>query len=166
MQLQSYWERLVTKEKQIVMLGTGLVLLLLSYLFIISPLNNKVGSLQQELSDQVILFQWLDKQVPILVDYQKSSSTIKKQSEQPIILTVEQSLKNNGLYGYVSNFGKGTGGNISLQFKDIAFSTFYQWITQAVTKLPIKIEQIDINKATEKEGLVNVSLVLTAVGKQ
>jgi general secretion pathway protein M len=155
--VKSYLSNLNERERWMVISATLCVFVYVYYFFLYSPIVSRVEERQSQLLEKTQTLQWMNK-----VKDQKNSGTVKKNIDNGQLLTLlSTQLKNHGTIKFPFQLQQTSSGEIQLNFEQISFNLFVEWLAQLNNKYKINIKQFDINK-TPIPGIVQLMIILSA----
>lgn len=155
--MKSYLNNLNERERWMVISAALCVFVYVYYFFLYSPIVSRVEERQSQLLEKTQTLQWMNK-----VKDQKNSGTVKKTIDNGQLLTLlSTQLKNHATIKFPFQLQQTSSGEIQLNFEQISFNLFVEWLAQLNNKYKINIKQFDINK-TPTPGIVQLMIILSA----
>ncbi len=155
--MKSYLSGLNEREKWMVF-GAGLCVFVYAYYFFLySPLATKVKERQNQLIEKTETLQWMKK-----VNQLKTTTSVKKSVDNGQLLTLlSTQLKNNPTLKFPYQLQQTSSGEIQLNFDQVPFNLFIEWLAKFNNKYTINIKQFDVNK-TVTPGIAQLMIILSA----
>ncbi|OGT45518.1 MAG: hypothetical protein A3E83_05590 [Gammaproteobacteria bacterium RIFCSPHIGHO2_12_FULL_41_20] len=158
--MKEWWQQLELREKKILASGGAILVILLIYLLVWSPLTNKVATLRQAISKNQRLLAWMqqaDKQMQGLSG--KSTAVQFATTPAALLGSLQSSIQKAGLAHQLTQIKEGGDETILLQFKAVDFDTLINWLVQAQHQQGFKVSHMSVVK-TAVSGVVNVDITL------
>lgn len=156
--MNAYLNSLNEKEKWMV-IGTVIALIFFIYfLFLYSPLNNKVSQKSAELSEKMVTLKWMQE-----VRYQNHSSQTKQKVDSSQLLSaLSTQLKKNSNLTFPYQLQQTGSGDIQLSFEVVPFNLFISWWEEISKRYAIVIKQFDAER-TKTAGLTRLRIIFDSV---
>ena len=143
--LQWWHER--NKREQTMLIGGGIIsIILLIYALIWAPLLSAITTQQRHFQENTQLLQWMNAAHQRFITLQQLGRGPKNESNQPILVIIEQSLLQSKLSPYVLNTSALNSRSIQLTFKNIPFDKFTTWVDNLWKKYNITTQRSTIKK--------------------
>ncbi|RUR10290.1 type II secretion system protein GspM [Legionella sp. km772] len=155
--MKSYISNLNEREKWMVLSATLCVLVYVYYFFLYAPIASRVEERQQQFIEKTETLQWMNK-----VKNQKTTTSVKKTIDNGQLLTLlSTQLKNHATIKFPFQLQQTSSGETQINFDQVPFNLFIEWLAQLNNKYKINIKQFDINK-TPTPGVVQLMIILSA----
>ena len=155
--MKSYLNNLNEREKWMVVGAALCIFIYAYYFFLYSPIASRVDDRQMQLNEKTETLLWMNK-----VKNQKNTGVIKKTIDNGQLLTiVSTELKHHESIKFPFQLQQTSSGELQLNFDQVSFNLFIEWLAQLNNKYKINIKQFDINK-TPTPGIVQMMIILSA----
>jgi len=155
--IRDWWKDLSQRERRLIACGGIFLLIFILIYGIWLPLINDNKSLQQKISHQHALIQWMKPAVAALRQAKNTSST-PIDTTLPLINIIETSLADSPLSKAPRQVNALNDKKIQVEFERVVFDTLTLWLEQC-GNMGVTIENLTIEKLTET-GFVAVRIVL------
>lgn len=153
--IKDKWEQLSARDQRTLKIG-AIVLGVLFFLRVIWwPLYSRVGSIQDQIDQQIKLNQWMAPRVAQL-EAAKSSGHVAGTDKS--FSALEKSLQDKGLKPFVKQFSQNAQTQVSINFADVPFESVMHWLETAQRQGWL-LQQMTVNKS-DKPGVVQLQMVL------
>lgn len=159
MNLKDWWNERNQREQYILSSGGIIVLVLLVYLLIWSPLTTHIATLRQNITQNTSLLNWMNAATYKIDQYRAQGFQKKKPNNQPILVAIEQSLMQQKLSQYTSNTQQQSNQQIDLTFNNAPFDKMITWLETIWKTDNIVVKKITVTK-TKTTGVVNITASL------
>jgi type II secretory pathway component PulM len=158
--MKEWWFNLSTRERTLVSSVGVIVLLLILYYFIWSPLSRAVTTLQsQTLSNQTTLLFMQKASQLIAQSHAAETSPQNIASPDERLVLIQQSLKNTDFSKNVSALAQSNNDSVKVQLKDVYFDDIATWLITLWKQNGIDVYEASISK-TKTLGKVNATIIL------
>ncbi len=155
--MNSYINNLNEREKWMVFSAVLCIVIYIFYFFLYSPIATRVHERQEQLVEKTATLQWMNR-----VKNQKPAGAAKKSIDNGQLLTLlSTQLKNHATISFPFQLQQTSSGEIQLNFDQIPFNLFIEWLAQLNDKYKINIKQLNVNK-TATQGVVQLMIILSA----
>ncbi len=159
MMLRDWWTQRNRREQYLLGAGSIFIVILLIYMLIWKPLTAQVATLRQDIIQDTSLLMWMNTAADKIEQFQQQGYVKKQSSNQPILVSAEQSLMQQKLSQYVSNTQEVNDQALSITLKNIPFDLMVTWLETIWKKNNITVSTIKISK-TNTVGVVNADVGL------
>lgn len=155
--MKSYISNLNDREKWMVYGAIFCVLAYIYYFFLYSPIVSQVQERQTQLQEKTETLKWMDK-----VKELKNTATVKKVIDNGQLLTLlSTQLKARTDIKFPFQLQQTSSGETQINFDQVPFNSFIEWLAQLNNKYKINIKQFDTHK-TATPGIVQLMIILSA----
>lgn len=139
-------------------LSAGLcIVIYVYYLFLYSPLSNKVTQKSTQLTEKIETLEWMKK-----VSQQSHSTKPKINVDNSKLLTIlATQLKENESLEFPFQLQQTGSGEIQLSFDEVPLKQFLAWLKTIDEKYSISIKQFDVEH-TERPGVTRLMMLISA----
>lgn len=158
--MMNRWQQFTAREKQIVTIGSIVLIMVLLYWLMWSPLTSKVTDLRVQLQHNQSLLAYMqavDKQLA-----ESHSSKLAKNSMMNVsfLNTLQRTIKQPPLAAYPAEIKQTDSDSVELHFQEVSFDDLIQWLTSEVQQYHWIIKQVTITHGASL-GMVSATLLLT-----
>ena len=161
--LKTKWQSLNARERLYIKIGSIFIVLLIIYSGLISPLNNRINNLQQQIKSQRGLALWMQPRVKALRGKTGNTAQIQTISASELLPTIDTRVKQSALGATVEEISQTNSGSVRITFKSVPFDQLMAWLIKQWETSHIAVSELDVQKG-EKLGLVRAALTLTTAG--
>ncbi len=159
--MKEWWDNLALREKQILSLGLLAILMLIFYIFIYSPLNDRVTTLREQIiHDQELMF-WMqdaDKRIQLLEkNAQPPQPTIHETGS--LLSIVQKEINHTSLVGALTQIHQVDANSIQLSFQKVDFDKLMAWLIQLTSHHALTISQMGVVPSSSP-GVVAADFIL------
>ncbi|MFV1997440.1 MAG: type II secretion system protein GspM [Acidiferrobacterales bacterium] len=144
MQAVTYWRQRSRREKLIVMVAAGLVLVSIIYNIIWLPMQKSITSMRTAVptyARQLEQMKSQARQIPTLATRNNLATT------DEILSTIEKSLDTHALRQYMSKMELDRNSGAKLTLKNVNYSNLLKWILNLDRQYGIKVKSAKLNAA-------------------
>ncbi len=158
--MKRFFAQLSQRERQLLLYGGGVILLVLLWLLVYQPLSNRINR-------QVVLKNQLQQQ---LTGMQQAAATIKGHSLRPQqVLPIDQTfsswldaqLNKLNMQQSVKRSEPIDENTVTLWLESVPFDPWADWLQQINRQYGVVVEQADIQVTDRTQGLVNIRMRIT-----
>jgi len=128
-QINQWWYSLEQRERQLLKLLAGFILLVLFYLLLWSPLKSAKLEAQLKMEKAQQEWLWLNEQIP-LIQQNKASGSVeqtKVENQNQLLGLIQNSLRKQNLFKDIKTVkGISKGGEVS--FDEVSASRLFRWL--------------------------------------
>lgn len=156
--LRAKWEELQSRERQILTLGAGFVILAIGYGAILRPLAHSRAELQSSVSRAQESLAWMQTAVGQI-------KTLRREGKAPqalegsLLATVDASARDAGLSGAIKSLRQDSSNSVRARIEDAPFDTLLRWLGKLKETYGVTVDSLDLDRA-EDAGKINASVVL------
>ena len=159
--IKNWWKNLSLRDQQLLIISSTILLPVLLYFFILSPLYGSVTDLKQQVISQRELVDWMQTEVSQIKNFlniNEQSQTITADNFANVILL---SLQTKDLKQYLQSANDQNSSTMeSIKFKAVPFDSLMDWITLLWQQYQIKTVSLDVSTDHAK-GLVTANMAVS-----
>ncbi|WP_454781039.1 GspM family type II secretion system protein LspM [Legionella sp. WA2022007384] len=159
--MKAYLSTLNEREKWM-LIGAALCLLLyVYYLFLYSPLSQKVSQKSTQLVEKTATLAWMQK-----IRQQSQVKQTKKQSvdNSQLLTTLATKLKNDPTLKFPYQLQQTGLGDIQLTFDAVAFNLFIAWLEKLNQRYAITVKQFEADRS-KTPGVTRLMILISSASK-
>ena len=157
-EIKKYWNNLQARERSIVSVGGGLLMLMVLYLFIWEPWHQAISQYRESLPQKRADLQWMKAQADLASRF-KGIKTSDETSGQPLLTVVESTAQQAGLRNNIKQMTPGDKpGEVKVWLSQISFDKWLLWSETIKNNEAIEVESADIQQL--ELGFVEVRATL------
>ncbi len=154
MQINQAWSQLAERERKMLMLLAGFLVLVLFYLVLWSPLHSAYQQAQQDEQRAQQQWQWLSDQVRQNPMVEKQKNGLQYASQSQLMGSLQSSLRKQNLLSFMSTMAP-SAKSIKVDFKEVNAPRLFRWLSE-LEKQGLVSQQLQINAL--KPGVVQASI--------
>lgn len=155
--MKAYLGTLNEREKWMLFAATLCIILYGYYLFLYSPLSQKVAQKSKQLEEKIITLDWMNK-----VKHQNHKPNTKQTVDNSQLLTIlATQLKEDSTLKFPYQLQQTGSGDIQLTFEAVAFNSFISWLEKINQHYSINLKQFNAER-TDTPGVVHVMVLISA----
>jgi len=162
--MKEWWQNLTDRDRKIMVVGTIVVLLLLLYQFLWTPMDDATDNLRGKVLRNQNLLSWmqasdkeLKRQAPLASTQHPSTTSSSSASSASMLTMIKSSLDQYKLASTVSQLHQAENG-VQIHFEKIAFDDLASWLN--VLNQEDHISAVHLSATALGNGLVNAQLTL------
>ena len=158
--MKERWNNLTLREKQTVVLGALVVGILIIYLALLSPLNNKVNNMREQIRHDQELLGWMqqtDKQIQALAKTSQPAPTAHATGS--LLSIVQKQINRTPLVSSLKQLHQGENDSVQMSFQQVDFDQLMAWLIQLSQQQGLIVSQMSVTPSTSP-GIVATDLVL------
>lgn len=156
--MKQWWLNLSIREQKIVIIAATVLLIMIAYFFIWSPLSDSVDTLQQNVIQDRDLLSWMKITVPQIGSVNSMGNIAHPVAEADLFGTVQQSLLTSGLKSSLENIEQQKEGTVKLSFHSVSFDNLIDWLL--TLQRDYGIIPVEVNLDKDVEGHVKGEIIL------
>ncbi|MES2354169.1 MAG: type II secretion system protein M [Pseudomonadota bacterium] len=160
-QAKEYWQSRSARDRRVIQLLTGVVIIVIVYAYIWMPMNEARARLRAELPKLRGAAAQMNVEAQEVARLKTSTRQTARVSPQE---TVTQSAEQAGIRGDVSQITPLSPERVQVMLNNVSFDNWIRWTQILATTSGLRIESAQVNAATEP-GMVKVQTVLSLSGK-
>ena len=153
----SWWKERTAREKMILGVAGILLIALMYYSIIYSPLRDSVALKQQRLANEISLASWLVSVVPEVQRLQGSKGENSSQSSGSLLSDVDQTSKAAGLGKAVTRLQPEGEKEVRAWLDAAPFNETLRWLRTLESSYGVEIAELSFNRDNEA-GLVKARI--------
>lgn len=158
---KAWWSTLAPREKQMVSVGSVVVIAAVFYFGIWSPYLDRVASLRQRVQSSQKTLLWMqaaDKEMKKM----EGETQQQKQVTSPVVVLsdVQKQVTQSGLDGAMTQLKQASNDTVEMHFKQVPFDKLMKLLTELVKAEGVLITQMSAI-ASETPGIVEANVTLT-----
>lgn len=157
--MKVWWLQLTERERWLLLGSSVIITFLLIYLFIMTPLSNRITHLNQQVQALQTTLTWMQRANRSIQQYRAAGIHAAKPTQTALLVTAEKTLYAKQLSGYLTSIQQPEANQLVLNFKTIPFDALISWLQSLWALNSINVKQISIAKLNVT-GSVGVKLVL------
>ena len=155
--MRNWFESLQTRERLFVLTAAVFLVFAVLYLGIWMPLDRGQKSLSVSVNDWKIALAELR---PLQAQLQNTGSGPRAGSNQSLVVIIDNTLRERGLYNALQRSQPSTGNGIRVEFENVAFDDLVLWLGDLSTRYALQVQSGSFSNARDTEGRVNSTLTL------
>lgn len=160
MTIKNWWENLLDRERQVLVVGGILCGVLVVYAALWSPLSSAVQDRKMEVIAQRQLLHYLQKTSATIRQLKAEGIHVNASDTVNLLSLTEQSLSQQALSVYLKQVQQPEKNQVALTFEKIPFDKLMQWLQVLETSQGIRVSQMTATRLSII-GTANVTLVLS-----
>jgi len=162
--MKSFWLQLKPRERIIIAVAGGVLMILILYLALLEPYQLKVEKLNSRIAAQQTDVQWMNKTAGEIKQLQGSSTNRSSNtSGQSLMVVVDRTAKDNKLSSMVKRVEPDGSSRVRVWLEKAPFDDISKWLMRLETKHALSVESAVFDK-TDVIGRVNARLVFLGAG--
>lgn len=155
--MKNYLNTLNERERWMVISSVVCVIAYIYYLFLYSPLSNRVAEQSIQLIEKRDTLAWMRK------IREQSHTTNKKESlnNGQLLTLLATQLKSNQTLKFPYQLQQTGSGDIQLTFDTVPFQMLMTWLIKINQQYSITMKQFDVDR-TESPGVTKLMIIMTA----
>lgn len=158
--MMEWFQNLALRERQFILFGTAIVVLLLSYVLVYEPLEDGLKESQvtlgQKRAEHMRLVDISHKYKQLRPLGGKSTSN----DNRSLLAIIDQSSSVIGIKASIKRLTPEGKNKVRVRVEDVAFDKLVEWLVTNATKNLIHAE-LFLVRPTDKKGMVNATLLLS-----
>lgn len=159
--MNTWWESLSSRERLILSLGGGVLLVAMIYLTIWEPLYNQLRMLRQTVAEERIQLTWME-QAAFEVQSLRGVTITEKPTGESLLALVDRSARVAGMGSGLNRVEPEGKGKVRVWLNGIAFNTLIPWLAKLSKAQGVTPESLVVER--QGVGQINVRLVLVGGG--
>jgi general secretion pathway protein M len=158
--MRQWFEQLAPRERLILGAGAVIVLILVLYAVIWSPLVHDVERLEASLEEQSRSAAWMRQAAREVSTLNRGASGGSASDGRPLLTLVEQTARTAGLGAALNRVEPQGSGTAGVWLQNAAFDDLINWLGQIDAELGVRVDSM-VADPQDTPGRVNVRLVLS-----
>lgn len=157
--IRQYWSKMNERDQMALSIGGTVLLVILFYSLMYSPLLNAVKEERATLIEQHETLLWMES-----VQSSSQERSVKKKTigSNKLLGIINQQLNQPDLRPFPFQLQQINKTDIQLSFDRVPFTVFIHWLWELSEQYQITIQQLSLEKLN-KPGIIKASLVLQSV---
>jgi len=155
-----WWHKLSQRERSTVAIGGSIIVILLCYVLIVTPMNHALHSLKQRVIQQQSLLQWMqsaDQQLNQLQQHQGITTPIDTNN---LLAFINQSSRSHKLNQFMTDINQTSHNQVRIRFVNVPFDNWVSWLQSLWQQHTISVTQLMLTpKSTAGVAAATVTLV-------
>lgn len=160
--MNTWWATLSTRERGVVLAGTGLVLVFLVYIFGWQPFQASNRRLEQTVAERRADLAWMRQAAQEVKALNRSSPAGSPPDERSLLTVVDQTVREAGMGAALKRVAPQGDDRLSAQLDSVEFDRLLPWLNALEEQHRIALASLTVDR-TDTPGLVNARIV---VGRQ
>jgi len=164
--MKAWYHALQPRERLIVLLAGGVLILLMLYLIIWSPVASRLETTRKTVDADKTLLVWLQKSSAEVRQLRGRGGNARNQSSRrniSLINAVENSARQAGIRGAITHLEPKGETGISVQIKGANFDQLIRWQGTMQQQYATQVTQMTV-KPTKQPGLVDANIRFSKAG--
>jgi len=158
--LQGYWRNLSIKDQRVLGFGALIVLVILFYALIWSPVQSNLKRLRTQVISQSADLAWMQQQTEKIRKLRQSQPVKIDNKGLSLLTVVDQTAKTQKIRGRIKQIQPGKeSGTAKIWFEKVVFEDWLRWLDQ-ISARGIDVTRVSITKSGELPR-VNIRLELS-----
>ncbi len=160
--MKTWWDNLSSRERALLLLVSGVVLIAVFYLILWEPLVKHVVALRQTVAEERTAAAWME-QVALEVRALRGVATTEKRSGESLLSLVDRSARAAGMGSHINRVEPEGRDKVRVWLNEVAFDVLIPWLAELRKSQAISPESLVADRQSAS-GVVNVRLVLVGSG--
>ena len=158
--MMAYWQQLKPRERIILILLAGVITVVLLYVAVLEPFQNKAEQLESRITKQKADVEWLRSAAKELKQLEGSNSGTSKNrgNGQSLLVLVDKTAKQSRLASSMKRVEPDGSKRVRVWLEKAVFDDVTKWLVKLQNDYQLIVESAVIDK-TDDAGKVNVRLV-------
>lgn len=159
-ELKKYWSNLQPRERSVLSLGGGALLIMLLYLFIWEPWHQAIAKYREILPQKRTDLQWMKAQSDLAARLKGIKKPGNEDSGQPLLTVVERTAQKAGLRTSIKQMTPGDNpGEVKIWLSKVNFDLWLQWVENIKNSESIEVKSADIQQLDPGKVEVRATLL-------
>lgn len=163
MVMQDWFEQLAPRERLLVIVAGGFLILALIVILGVRPLVANTARTESRVLDQQNLLAELDQVAARLGPQDGSSGAAPTSGAQSLVVVVDRTTRSRGLSSYLKRNQPDGATQIRLRFENAPFDTLVEWLGEVESAHQLTASTANFDRGQEP-GRINCNLVLVRAG--
>ncbi len=161
--LKARWESLQPRERVIISVAGVLLLLVIVYQFLFSPIHHGLSRLHTTVTENQQLLTWMANTQQHIHTLSKSSTSAQRVEQSSLLSTVDESVHESPIAAHVTALQQGTNQAVVIKFNNVNFDALTTWLISLRKEYNIEAKQVVITQISH-DGEVQASIDLVVHG--
>ncbi len=154
-QIKTWFFALDEKDQKITIAVAILFTIMAFYLFLVSPMNDSVSSLESEVAAKQKTVDWMKKQIPIILSTKGGATN----SKSTLALASVVNSTTNKYDLAVSRRDSKSPNEMQIWFDNVSFDSFLSWVSEVKSRHGITITSVNI-RSVDRDGITSINVKL------
>jgi len=153
--IKNWFNELDERDQKITLVGAVLFVVVMLYLFLLSPMNNAVAELRVSVASKQKSVDYMKQQVPLFLGNKGSSTGAK--STLPLSSVVNSSTQKYSLP--VSRRDSKSPNEMQVWFDNVPFDSFLKWVSELKTRYGVTVASVNV-RSQDRNGITSINVKL------
>lgn len=158
--IKSWWEQLSERDQRILKIGAPIVIVLLFYVLVWSPLSTAIEDRKQTIASTQSLLLFMQRSWLSISRYATVPKSV--QATGDILSVVEAALSQQNMTRYLKSVNEPSPGELLLSFKSVPFDQLIKQLQQLLENDGIHVKKLNASKQS-KSGIVDARVLLASM---
>ena len=158
--MKDWWQGLSARERSFVSSLSAVVIILIAYFIIWSPIQNSVSQLKQTVSNNQSLLSWMQQANQTIQANQNSGHSMQNTDPTQRLAVIQTSLKQTNFGTKVTQLEQAEQNNVRVVISKTNFDALTTWLTNLWEIHGIIVNELTLKRLND-QGLVSANIVLT-----
>ena len=154
-QIKEWFSSLDVKDQKITLAGAAIFVVLMGYLLVVSPINESVNSLRNDVTAKQKTVSWMKEKVSLIRSNKGSSR--QSSSSLPLTSIVNSTTKKYNLP--VSRRDSKSPNEMQVWFDNVSFDSFIGWVSEVKKRYGVTIVSVNI-RSRDEAGITSINVKL------
>lgn len=159
--MKQWLNQLAPRERQIVLIGAPIILIIMVYFILWVPFDNNIDRLQKKVSEQQALEQWMSAAALEVKKLRGGQQKSKSLGGQSLLTLVDKTARSNKLQDSLKRVEPDGESKVRVRMEQVAFDELVRWIEMLKSKYGIVVDSIAVDQQPIA-GRVNAKITLLA----
>lgn len=155
-----WFEKLTSQEQKLIKVGLIILLPVIMWKFIYSPITRSHQTKQSQLVSLFSQYKEMQSSKSALKVQEATNKNFHRDLNKPFVAWIDEQLTKNGLAGFVVRSEPKDNQTLILTFESVVFDELVTWLAPLEQSYSIKISEVDINLTDKDNGLCNARITL------
>jgi len=162
--MKDWLESLAPRERLMVMAAAAVVMLLLIYALIWSPLRGSYVALRDNVAGQRDTAVWMQESAQLLAQLKGSGARTQDLDGQSLLSLADSTARAGGLAGALKRVEPEGSNSVRVWLESASFDQLIQWLGSLSERYGISADMVSMERVADAAGRVNARLTLQAPG--
>jgi len=159
--LKQWLNQLAPRERQIVLVGAPIIIIMMVYFILWAPFNNNIDRLQEKVSEQQALEQWMNAAALEVKKLRGGQQKNKSVGGQSLLTLVDKTARSNKMQDSLKRVEPDGESKVHIRMEQVAFDELVRWVEMLKSKYGIVVDSIAVDQQPIV-GRVNAKITLLA----
>lgn len=160
--MKDWLENLAPRERLMVTAAAALVVLLLLYALVWSPLRGAYLDLRTRVEGQRETAVWMEESAQRLAQLRSSGKTARGLGGQSLLSLADSTARAGGLAGALKRVEPEGGNSVRVWLEGASFDQLVQWLAGLAERYGVSADTVSMERVADAAGRVNARLTLQA----